>query len=196
MGAADRRFGRAFFNRPTLVVARELLGKTLVRVEADGLTGGTIVETEAYIGEEDAACHARAGRTPRTEVMYGPAGVAYVYLNYGLHWLFNIVTEEAEAPAAVLIRAIVPGLGIERIAARRSRRPESLWTNGPGKLTLALGITGADNGTDLCAPDAGIYVLDASAVPDASVTRTPRVGLNNVSEPWKSIEWRFLLKEK
>jgi len=187
-----RRLDRDFFTRPTLDVARGLIGKTLVRVDGGEAAGGKIVETEAYIGEQDNACHARAGRTRRTEVMYGPPGVAYVYLNYGLHWLFNIVTDGPGVPAAVLIRAIVPSLGVDQIAARRSRQPEKLWTNGPGKLTRALGITGADNGTDLCAPDSGIYLLDAPAIPDSSVTRTPRVGLNKVSEPWKSIEWRFV----
>ncbi|HUF40065.1 MAG TPA: DNA-3-methyladenine glycosylase [Anaerolineales bacterium] len=187
-----RRLDRAFFSRPTLEVARALLGKTLLREEDRDVTGGVIVETEAYIGEADDACHARAGRTPRTEVMYGPAGFAYVYLNYGLHWLFNIVTDEPDQPAAVLIRAIVPGMGIERIATRRGRRPEKLWTDGPGKLTQALGITGADNGADLCTLDACIFIQDAPEIPDSSVTRTPRVGLNKVSEPWKSAEWRFV----
>jgi DNA-3-methyladenine glycosylase len=194
MSAGSRRLGRAFFNGPPLDVARRLLGKTLVRVEAGALTGGTILETEAYIGEEDDASHARAGRTARTAVMYGPAGVAYIYLNYGLHWLFNIVAGEPGSPAAVLVRAVAPILGTDRIAARRGTQPEALWTDGPGKLTQALGITGADNGTDLCVPDAGIYILDAPAIPDSSVTRTPRVGLNKVSEPWKSIDWRFIVK--
>jgi DNA-3-methyladenine glycosylase len=124
--------------------------------------------------------------------MYGPPGVAYVYLNYGLHWMFNIVADGSGSPAAVLIRAIAPSLGIERIAGRRVGRPETQWTNGPGKLTQALGITGDDNGTDLCSPGSKIYLLDAPAVPDSSVTRTPRVGLNKVREPWKSIDWRFV----
>jgi DNA-3-methyladenine glycosylase len=192
MGGDNRHLGRVFFSRPTLEVARALLGKTIVRIDEGEAVGGTIVETEAYIGEQDDACHARAGRTPRTEVMYGQAGVSYVYFNYGLHWLFNIVTEAPGSPAAVLIRAIRPGPGISKIAARRSGLPEERWTDGPGKLTRALGITGADNGTDLCAPDAGIYLLDAPAIPDSSVTRTPRVGLNHVQEPWKSIKWRFV----
>jgi DNA-3-methyladenine glycosylase len=192
MGGDNGQLGRAFFSRPTLEVARELLGKTLVRIEEGEAVGGTILETEAYIGEQDDACHARAGRTPRTEVMYGQAGFAYVYLNYGLHWLFNIVTEAPGSPAAVLIRAIRPRIGIERIAERRGRVSEKGWTDGPGKLTRALGITGADNGTDLCAPDAGIFLLDAPAIPDPSVTTTPRVGLNHVQEPWKSIKWRFV----
>ncbi len=192
MGGDNRRLGRAFFSQPTLEVARRLLGKTLVRIDEGEPVGGTIVETEAYIGEEDDACHARAGRTLRTEVMYGQAGVAYVYLNYGLHWLFNIATEAPGSPAAVLIRAIRPGPGLSKIAARRGGQPEARWTDGPGKLTGALGITGTDNGTDLCARDAGIYLLDAPAIPDSSVTRTPRVGLKHVKEPWKSIDWRFV----
>lgn len=186
------RLDRDFFAGPPLEIARALIGRTLIRLDDGDPVGGTIVETEAYIGEGDDACHARAGRTRRTEIMYGPPGFAYVYLNYGLHWMFNIVTDGPDAPAAILIRALTPGPGIDRIAARRGQQPEALWADGPGKLTQALGITGADNGTDLCAPDAGIYLLDAPEIPDSSVTRTPRVGLNKVKEPWKSIEWRFV----
>ena len=156
--------------------------------------GGMIVETEAYIGEDDQACHARAGRTDRTDVMYGDPGRAYVYLNYGLHWLFNIVTERPGYPSAVLIRAIQPTIGIDRIRARRETQPESDWTNGPGKLSQALGITGDFNGTDLTLPGSPISILDGDWISDSRVTTTPRVGLNKVAEPWKSIEWRFLIK--
>ena len=188
------RLGRDFYDRPTLQVARELLGKTLIRTEDGVEIGGVIVETEAYIGEDDQACHARAGRTDRTEVMYGEPGRAYVYLNYGLHWLFNIVTETPGYPSAVLIRAIRPTIGIDRIRARRGAQPEADWTNGPGKLSQALGIDGTLNGTDLTVPNSSISVLDGDWISDSRVTTTPRVGLNKVAEPWKSIEWRFLIK--
>ena len=116
------RLERQFFNRPTLQVARELLGTRLVRLENGERTSGIIVETEAYIGEQDLGCHASAGYTPRTQVMYGLPGRAYVYFTYGMHWMLNFVTEAEGSPAAVLIRAIVPTEGIERIAARRAGR--------------------------------------------------------------------------
>ena len=187
------RIPRAFFARPTLTVARELLGARLVHREPDGArVGGIIVETEAYIGEEDQGCHARAGRTPRTAVMYGPPGHAYVYFTYGMHWLFNVVTEREGFPAAVLVRALVPTEGLERIAARRAGRPRREWTNGPAKLCQALDIDGRYHGADLCAPEAEVFLEFGEAFPDESVTIGPRVGLNTVPEPWKSIPWRFI----
>ena len=131
---------RAFYRRPTLVVARELLGKQLIRLEGEPVSGGRIVETEAYIGEKDQACHARAGRTPRTAVMYGQPGQAYVYFTYGMHWMLNAVTEREGFPAAVLLRAIVPAWCLEKRSARRAGRPEKAWTNGTGKLCQALAI--------------------------------------------------------
>ena len=136
------RLPRSFFDRSTLDVARDLLGSCLVNRSDGERVSGIIVETEAYIGEEDDACHARAGRTQRTGVMYGPPGFAYVYLNYGLHWMFNIVSESCGFPAAVLIRAVKPVDGLDRIASRRKMRPEREWTNGPGKLTQGFGIFG------------------------------------------------------
>src|SRR3989337_2378380 len=114
-----RRPDRAFFSRPTLEVAFDLLGMTLVHLENGEEIGGAIVETEAYIGEEDLACHAKAGRTGRTEVMYGPPGRAYVYFTYGNHWMLNVVTERDGFPAAVLIRALDPLEGAGVMSARR-----------------------------------------------------------------------------
>src|SRR5580765_5308579 len=110
---------REFYARPTLTVAAELLGKRLVHRSADGLTSGRIVEVEAYIGEDDPACHAAAGRTMRSDPLYGTPGTAYVYLNYGIHHLVNVVTEAVDMPAAVLIRALEP---IEGVALMRRRR--------------------------------------------------------------------------
>jgi DNA-3-methyladenine glycosylase len=168
----------------------------LVRVENGLRLAGTISEAEAYRGEEDQACHARAGLTRRTRVMYGPAGHAYVYFTYGNHWMLNFVTEREGFPAAVLIRAILPSEGLEVIAAHRDGQPPKHWTDGPGKLCRALGIDGRQNDLDLCAPQAEIFVEMGESVPDSAVTFGPRVGLNSVPEPWKSMPWRFLMKSE
>ncbi len=178
---------RTFYARPTLTVARELLGARLVRLLDGVRLAGLITETEAYIGETDLGCHARAGRTKRTEVMYGPPGLAYVYFTYGMHWCLNAVTEAEGFPAAVLIRAIRPVEGVEVIAARRRGRD----ADGPAKLTQALGIDGALNGADLCSADNGLWIEAGDPVPDQAVTIGPRVGLYTVPEPWKSQPWRF-----
>jgi DNA-3-methyladenine glycosylase len=184
---------RSFFSRPTLQVARALLGARLVHVENGVRLSGLIVEAEAYVGETDLGCHAKAGRTPRTAVMYGPPGHAYVYFTYGMHWLFNVITEDEGFPAAVLIRAVDPTEGIEIMAARRAGRPRKDWTNGPAKLTQAMGISAPFNGLDLCAPDSPLFFEPGDPIPDHRVTTTPRVGLYTVPEPWKSIPWRFLI---
>jgi DNA-3-methyladenine glycosylase len=186
---------RSFFNRSALVVARELLGTRLVRIEAGQRLAGIIVETEAYRGEEDLGCHCKAGRTPRTQVMYGPPGHAYVYFTYGMHWMLNFVVELEGFPAAVLIRAIQPLEGVEIIAARRLPQPPPRWTDGPGKICQALHINREQNGADLCYPGAEIFVEAGKTIPEESVTTGPRVGLNTVPEPWKSMPWRFLARE-
>ena len=191
------RLPRDFFAQPTLTVARAILGRGWCA--SDGRTAprsGIITEAEAYIGETDLGCHARAGRTPRTAVMYGPPGHAYVYFTYGMHWMLNFVTEMEDFPAAVLIRAIQPVEGLEIIAARRKGRPQPAWTDGPGKICQALGIDGGLNGTDLCAAEAVLFVEAGDPVPEDCVTIGPRVGLNSVPEPWKSMPWRFQVKER
>jgi DNA-3-methyladenine glycosylase len=189
-----QRLDREFFTRPTLQVARELLGTRLVRLERGERTAGIIVETEAYNGEEDLGCHASAGFTPRTRVLYGPPGHAYVYFTYGMHWMLNFVAEREGYPAAVLIRGILPTEGIERIAARREGRPRKQWADGPGKICQALSINREQNDIDLCAPDAELFVEFGETTSDSCVTIGPRVGLNNVPEPWKSIPWRFVAR--
>lgn len=182
----------SFFARATVSVARALLGQRLVRVLPDGTRlAGRITETEAYVGESDLACHARAGRTARTAVMYGRPGLAYVYFIYGAHWCLNVVTERADFPAAVLIRALQPLEGLNRIRANRSGRPDAQLADGPGKLTQALGITAAHNGVDLCAREADLVFERAPAPPEAEITAGPRVGLANVPEPWRSRPWNF-----
>ena len=192
MNSAQLR--RNFYNRPALEVARSLLGMRLVRIIDGQRVGGTIIETEAYRGEEDQGCHCRAGRTRRTAVMYEEPGHAYVYFTYGMHWMLNFVVEDAGFPAAVLIRAIRPEEGLGFIEARRGGQPKGSWTDGPAKICQALEINGSFNGADLCAPDAALFVEAGKAVPDEIVTTGPRVGLNNVPEPWKSVPWRFLVK--
>jgi DNA-3-methyladenine glycosylase len=190
------RLQRDFFTRPTLTVACLVLGMRLVRVEAGQRIAGIIIEAEAYIDEADLGCHARAGRTPRTAVMYGLPGYAYVYFTYGMHWMLNFVTEAEGFPAAVLIRAIQPIEGLEIIAARRKQRPQVEWTDGPAKICQALGIDGRLNGTDLCAANAVLFVEEGDPIPEECVTIGPRVGLNSVPEPWKSMPWRFQVKER
>ena len=184
---------RRFYDRDTLTVARQLLGKRLVHIEHGQRLAGLISEAEAYCGEQDLGCHAKAGRTPRTEVMYGPPGFAYVYFTYGMHWLFNTVTRSAGQPEAVLVRAIVPVEGLATIAERRGRQPRRHWTDGPAKLTQAMGIDGQHNNLDLTSAQSEIYIEDGIEVPDEWVSTGPRIGLFTVPEPWKSKPWRFLV---
>ena len=181
---------REFYERSTLKVARDLLGARLVRNLDGKRLAGYITETEAYVGENDLGCHAKAGRTPRTAVMYGAAGHAYVYFTYGNHWMLNVVTQRQGFPAAVLIRAIQPIDGVQVMTARRSGRD----TFGPGKLTQAMAITKAENGADLTAAHGRLRIEEGVRVPDSRVSKGPRVGLNGVPEPWKSKPWRFLVK--
>ena len=154
------RLRRAFYARPTLAVAADLLGKVLVHRARAGVTSGIIVEVEAYVGESDPACHAAPGPTRRNAPMYGPPGHAYVYLNYGVHPLMNVVTEPAQSPAAVLIRALEPLDGIALMRRRRMRSrtvrhrkpapiPDHALCRGPGNVTHAMGITVKDTGVDL-----------------------------------------------
>jgi DNA-3-methyladenine glycosylase len=181
---------RDFYSRPTLHIARDLIGTQLVRVLNGERLVGLITETEAYISQKDLACHARAGITPRTQVMFGEPGHAYVYFTYGNHWMLNVVTERVGFPAAVLIRAIQPIEGVGVMQERRNGRD----TFGPGKLCQALGITKRENGVDLTEPGNGLWIEAGVRVPNSLVTKGPRVGLNNTPEPWLSKPWRFLVK--
>lgn len=189
----------SFFINSAIEVARQLLGKLLIRCYKNRMIGGLILETEAYQGEEDLGCHAKAGLTPRTKVMYGPAGFAYVYFTYGMHWMLNVVTGEIGSPAAVLIRAIKPTMGLELISELRplrrrngSQPVENGWTDGPAKLCQALAIDGSMNGLNLCETKSGLWLSDAGlTIPESEIKRSPRIGLNLVPEPWKSIPWRF-----
>lgn len=181
----------SLFTQDVVDAARGLLGMRLVR-QVDGYRlSGIIVETEAYRGEEDLACHAHHGRTPRNAVMYGPPGRAYVYFTYGMHWCLNAVTGPEGSPAAVLIRAITPLEGLERIAARRAGVKPAHWTDGPAKLTRALGIDGALNGCDLSDPASGLWIEPGQPPAAGDIRCAPRVGLHTVPEPWKSMPWNF-----
>jgi DNA-3-methyladenine glycosylase len=181
----------SFYNRPTLTVARELLGARLVRILDGVKLVGIITETEAYFGFDDLASHAKAGRTIRTAPMFGAPGHAYVYFTYGNHWMLNAVTEAEGFPAAVLIRAIQPIEGIEVMMERRSGRD----TLGPGKLTQALGITKSENNVNLTESGSGLWIEAGQFISEKSVTIGVRVGLNKTPEPWLSKPWRFLVKE-
>jgi DNA-3-methyladenine glycosylase len=178
---------RSFYARPVLRVARDSIGKILVHETADGIVSGRIVEVEAYRGPEDRAAHSFSGRrTPRTEVMFGPPGYAYVFFVYGMHWNFNLVTTAAGAPEAVLIRAVEPLSGLELMARRRglaSTRRE--LTNGPGKLCQAFAIDRSAYGADLTSGP--LYLLDG---PSPKLARGPRVGID-YAEEWAQKPWRF-----
>lgn len=189
---ARPRLPRNFYARPTLQVARDLLGQRLVRVLNGERVGGRIVETEAYVGEADKANHAARGWRERHAVMYGPPGHAYVYLIYGVHHALNAVTESEGFPAAVLIRAIAPDEGLAVLRARRGGRPDAELTNGPGKLCQALGIDLGLNGVDLTeSPD--LFIEADVAVDETQVKRTPRVGVGG-DDRAKSALWRFVLQ--
>lgn len=186
------RLNRPFFNRSTLDVARDLLGQRLVKIESNGTRiSGWICETEAYIGTDDDGCHAKSGLTYRNRSMWGRPGISYVYFTYGMHWMLNLVTEKDGFPAAVLLRGIVPQEGIELITQRRAHQPPEHWTDGPAKICQAFQITGEYDGLDLCHPQATLFVEQEKKIADEFVTIGPRVGLNRVEEPWKSIPWRF-----
>lgn len=166
---------RSFYNRSTLIVAEELLGKVLVHRSPEGTTAGKIVEVEAYIGEEDPACHAAPGPTPRNQPLYGEPGFAYVYLNYGVHFLFNVVTERRGSPAAVLVRALEPFDGFDLMRRRRGEgTSETDLCRGPGNLTRAMGIRLEDNREDLCGKR--LFIEDRDLEPP-EIAWTPRIGI-------------------
>ena len=176
-----RSLSASFYDRPTERVARDLLGAVLEHTSPEGVASGRIVETEAYLGPDDPACHAVVGRTERTWNLHGPPGVAYVYFIYGVHWCFNAVTREEGHGSAVLVRAVEPVRGVELMRRRRGmvRRDIDL-TNGPGKLCQALGITGALDGARL---DRGaLRILVGEPLPDADVHVTARVGITKAAD--------------
>ncbi len=183
------KISRSFYEQPTVDVARRLLGKYLVRKHPDGKTVGRIVETEAYVGPHDLACHAARGRTARTEIMFGRAGYAYVYFIYGVYYCLNVVTEEVDHASAVLIRALEPVEGIELMKERRRTGETRNLASGPGKLCQAFAIDKALNGADICG--SVLYVEDRGEPPPKILAR-PRIGVDYAGK-WKHKPWRFLI---
>ena len=149
------------------------------------------METEAYVGEEDKACHARAGRTARTDPLYGPPGLAYVYLTYGMHYMLNAVCEPEGMPAAVLIRAAEPMEGLEAMRRARGVLDPRRLAAGPARLTQAFQIDLRQNRTDLRGPE--IWIEAGTDVPDDLVRTSPRIGCHTASPPWDLIPWRFIV---
>ncbi|KFA87098.1 DNA-3-methyladenine glycosylase [Archangium violaceum] len=171
----------SFYARPALTVARELLGTHLVFEQGGRRRVGRIVETEAYVGGHDLACHASKGRTPRTEVLFGPPGRAYVYLIYGMYHCFNVVTDQEGVGSAVLVRAVEPVEGL----------PGDVRTDGPGRLCRALGLTLAHNRWDL--QDAALHLTRGEPVPEARVERGPRIGVDYAGE-WALEPYRLWIR--
>ncbi len=188
----SNRLDASFFNRSPLIVARELLGQRLVRILDGQRLAGLINEIEAYDGEDDLACHARAGLTPRTKIMYGSPGYAYVYFTYGMHWLLNFVTGPDYFPSAVLLRGLTVVEGLPIIANQCRNRPPSEWTNGPAKICQAFNINGDLNGHWLCGEQSELWIEQEPQIADEQVITTPRIGISHVPEPWKSKPWRFV----
>ncbi len=203
---------------PTLAAGRALLGAALVREDETGRRAGRVVEVEAYIGEADQASHARFGPTARNRIMFGPAGLAYVYLVYGMHACLNVVTEPEGAPAALLIRAVEPLVGLDRMradrvtraggnrrfsdpdqaandAARIARTSDHRLASGPGLVAAAFGLDPGWTGTDMCDPASPLRLEAAhrGSGPPELVRATPRIGIGYAGEPWASQPWRLCL---
>jgi DNA-3-methyladenine glycosylase len=178
----------SFFARDADVVAREMLGTRLVSVIGGHRRVAEIVETEAYMGPEDDASHAaaRLGRTPRNDPMFGPAGTAYVYRIYGMHWCLNVVTGDVGHPAAVLVRAARPVAGIEAMRAVRAGRPDRDLLRGPGNLARGLDVTGEHNRLVMDRPP--LWVAVGDAVPDEAVAVGPRIGITRAAD-WPLRFW-------
>ena len=181
---------RSFYARETELVARDLLGCVLEYTTPGGKASGIIVETEAYLGEHDEACHAAVGRTARTAPLYGPPGTAYVYFIYGMYWCFNAVTREEGLPSAVLVRALEPLSGIPLMRKRRPRaKSDRDLTNGPGKLCAALGIAREANGLKL--QRGPLVIRGGRDYEDSEIAITPRIGIT------RSVDWplRWVVKD-
>lgn len=179
---------RSFFARSPLDVAPELLNKLVVVARAVGAPrAGRIVEVEAYLGQQDPASHAFRGITGRNSVMFGPAGYLYVYFSYGMHWCANVVCDADGTAGAVLLRALAPVAGLQEMrTARVAARADRHLCSGPGKLTQALGLTGQDNGVDLCADTSPVNMCSDGVDPPASPATATRIGISvGIDSPWR-----------
>lgn len=190
LGKAGPILPASFYHRDTETVSRELIGAVLQCKTEDGIASGIIVETEAYVGEHDEACHAFAGLTRRTAPLYGKPGLSYVYFIYGMYWCFNAVTREEGLPSAVLIRALEPLAGLSLMKRRRPRVKRDVdLTNGPGKLCLALGIGHEMNGLSL--QRGPLVIRKGVSVSDREIQITPRIGIT------RAVDWplRWIVKD-
>lgn len=193
MSYITREMKMKLWELPTLDLAKELLGMKLIHIDDDAIISGYIVETEAYLGPEDRAAHSfNNRRTARTEVMYGEAGTIYTYFIYGMHVCFNIVSGPVNKPEAILIRAIQPNEGIERMRERRARvKNEIQLTNGPGKLSKAMGFTLSDNGKKI--NEGNIRVEEGMIVVQNEIISGPRIGIQYAEEA-VHYPYRFWIK--
>lgn len=195
-----KKLERNFYNRDSITVAKELLGKILINKVGDKVLSAKIVETEAYMGVTDKAAHSYGGkRTDRVEVMYGESGFVYVFMIYGMHNCFNVVVNEKEIPQAVLVRAVEPVNGLESMVESRfnkkydeiTKRQRILISNGPGKLCKAMGIDRTFNRKDLCKNE--IYIEDDKES-DFEIVTSKRIGIDYAEEA-KDYLWRFYIKD-
>ncbi|MDR2529892.1 MAG: DNA-3-methyladenine glycosylase [Synergistaceae bacterium] len=191
---------RAFYQKSAITLARALLGKELVHVHATGTVSGVIVETEAYAGREDAACHSYKRKAPRaghrTNVMFGTGGYAYVYLIYGMYDCFNVVANAEGEPEAVLIRALEPHEGLDVMRRRRRTVNAKKLCGGPGRLCMALDITRRHYGVDLCVADGGdaLFIAEGETIPDSRILATPRINVAYAGEA-SLYPYRFVVKD-
>ena len=182
-----------FFRQDTVELARKLLGCLLVHRTTDGVAGGMIVETEAYVGAVDKACHAYQNRSERTEIMYQDGGYAYVYFIYGMHHCFNVVTGSQGEGSAVLVRALEPVIGLDLMQYRRNTKLLEGLCSGPGKVCQALGVTKNEYGLDLCDPASPLRLIRYRNIPDKQIVATPRINVAYAEEA-AAWPWRFYVK--
>lgn len=180
----SRKLPRSFFDRPTLEICPELIGKIIVLKTADSSLSARITEVEAYIGQADPACHAARGMTERNRIMFGPPGMAYIYLIYGMYNCLNFVTEREGFAAAILLRGAEPLNGIELMRERSKTKHDWQLLNGPGKLCRSFALTRAQNGLDLTG---GELYLERSDRQAPEVESSPRIGISSGTE----LDWRF-----
>ena len=188
------KINHLLLRQDTVTLARKLLGTLLVHRTPEGVAGGMIVETEAYVGAIDKACHAYQNRSERTEIMYHDGGVAYVYLIYGMHYCFNVVTGPTGEGNAVLIRALEPVIGLDLMSKRRQTNQLQNLCSGPGKVCQALAITKAEYGLELCDPASPLRLVPFRSIPENRIASSPRINVAYAEEA-AAWPWRFYVKD-